>query len=156
MIVIADATFLTYMGLIDVKGFEEIEVASIAWAVTEANYNLKDEVVRLKIQKHVKIINAEKKIVEASYPNLSHVDKALLQTCVERKNECVLITDDGLLAKVADKHQVLALTTPAYLEFLAKNKQIEKKQAINWLNALHAIYHRPRTVEKTIERVKKI
>ena len=151
---IADATYLTFTAELASGYLEKIRVTTTAKVVKEAIHNAASETARAEIRKHVEIIKSERPALDKNFRNLSFEDKELLQTVVRYKDECLLITDDGLLKIAAEKQRVKVFSTPGFIVHLTKNNKIEKSNALNWLEGLKRKYPRQKLLAKKIEKIK--
>ncbi|MBI4360962.1 hypothetical protein HY572_04295 [Candidatus Micrarchaeota archaeon] len=156
MLYVADATFLTFMAEIDVQALGIVRPASIQAVLDEARHNLKDEIKSVRMAECVAILESKAAKTDSAFRNLSPVDASLLETCTQRKRECVLVTDDGLLMAAARNRHIAVLSTPAFIEFLAKKDVVERRTAVAWLEKLSVTYPRTKKVETALKNLEGI
>lgn len=149
MQIIVNATFLinvirTDAGMLEKRNL--VTTGGIAMEV-ENELGVKLDVALLKAEMGGASIPEDKKGL------LSDSDINLLNLSFERKDSCILVTDDKQLRKVAKSNGIKCLTTPLFMTFLLRRGEISRERCASFLNLLRDTYIRKRDVEKVLRRI---
>jgi hypothetical protein len=138
--VVNDINFLTIPEVIEETGFETgvDMLKSLSVKTLSSNLKLKNLAVpRTKLQL------------------LSSTDRKLLNLVNTKKRSSMLITDDRQLRTVAREKNIRCYSTPLFIAYLIKNKMIEARRGVSFMNKLKEIYIRPKDIDAVIKHMEK-
>ena len=158
MIYITNATFLTYIVMIDPHLLKKIDLKSIPAVIGEVKNNIYDPYFDKNVDHLIGTVKGKKKPMMPLNVerHLSDIDKSLLSVALANKKHCLLVTDDNKVRQVAKINKIRTLITPTFIEYLTKKDEIKKENAIKLLTNLKVIYIRKNYVVRSIERLEVI
>jgi len=105
----------------------------------------------LSIKPDVIVVTKKKTKIHGKLDPLSSTDSAMVQTA--KAMECVLVTDDQKLIKVACQNKVHAIDTPHFIHLLVIEGKWPEEKALGTLEQLRGVYNREHIISKVIKDI---
>ena len=154
---LVNATFLINSARSDFSFIEDIELSTLDSVLYEVELEIGMDVgIIIKFNKvHPKKKGSGINIPKNRLKQLSAVDKNLLYTAFEEKKGTLLVTDDGVIRRVAKDNRIRCLTTPKFIAYIVRHSHVDYNDALVFLSKLRHSYIRPKEVDDAIKQMKK-